>query len=180
MVQPQRATVFHLHWPWHVHHAQLCPDLHCPAPALITFQFCTHNVFSCQLFCCTLHLSDVTAQQSSHQALHRPVSMKGHPTCNDVLCCAVLGFAPRHLASYLSSCQEDVVLLQEVWVDADAQQLISAARSAGLGHATHFRCAICLHQLQYCGCSSLNKTCDNRCVHNHQVCTLERNPPATG
>jgi len=31
------------------------------------------------------------------------------------------------------------VLLQEVWVDADAQQLIAAAKAAGLVHATHFR-----------------------------------------
>jgi hypothetical protein len=34
---------------------------------------------------------------------------------------------------------QDVVLLQEVWVDADAQLLIKAGRAAGLTHATHFR-----------------------------------------
>jgi sphingomyelin phosphodiesterase 2 len=35
-----------------------------------------------------------------------------------------------------------VVLLQEVWVDDDAQLLIRAARGAGLIHATHFRSGI--------------------------------------
>jgi hypothetical protein len=44
-----------------------------------------------------------------------------------------------HLADYLSSCKEDVVLLQEVWVDSDAQVLIASAKQAGLVHATHFR-----------------------------------------
>lgn len=53
----------------------------------------------------------------------------------------VLSPIPRsHLANYLATCKEDVVLLQEVWVDADAQQLIAAGRAAGLVHATHFRC----------------------------------------
>lgn len=45
----------------------------------------------------------------------------------------------RHLSNYLSSCKDELVLLQEVWVDADAQQLIAAAKAAGLVHATHFR-----------------------------------------
>lgn len=34
------------------------------------------------------------------------------------------------------------MLLQEVWVDADAIMLIRAARRAGLVHATHFRSGV--------------------------------------
>lgn len=34
------------------------------------------------------------------------------------------------------------MLLQEVWVDGDAQALITAGRAAGLAHATHFRAGI--------------------------------------
>jgi hypothetical protein len=34
---------------------------------------------------------------------------------------------------------QDIVLLQEVWVDGDAQQLIRAGKAAGLKHCTHFR-----------------------------------------
>eukprot|EP00878_Enallax_costatus_P034654 GHUV01038440.1.p2 GENE.GHUV01038440.1~~GHUV01038440.1.p2 ORF type:complete len:122 (+),score=40.74 GHUV01038440.1:259-624(+) len=45
----------------------------------------------------------------------------------------------RHIAEYLRTCREDVVLLQEVWVDADAQALIKAGKAAGLLHCTHFR-----------------------------------------
>lgn len=47
----------------------------------------------------------------------------------------------RHLSDYLTTCKEDIVLLQEVWVDADAQLLIASGRAAGLVHATHFRWA---------------------------------------
>eukprot|EP00775_Hariotina_reticulata_P003116 gene3116-3394_t len=45
----------------------------------------------------------------------------------------------RCLADYLKTCTEDIVLLQEVWVDGDAQQLIGAGKAAGLKHCTHFR-----------------------------------------
>ncbi|WIA29868.1 hypothetical protein OEZ86_012337 [Tetradesmus obliquus] len=48
----------------------------------------------------------------------------------------------KHLCHYLRTCTEDVVLLQEVWVDADAQALIRAGREAGLAHATHFRSGV--------------------------------------
>jgi sphingomyelin phosphodiesterase 2 len=48
----------------------------------------------------------------------------------------------RLIAQYLRSCTEDVVLLQEVWVDADAQTLIRAGKAAGLTHCTHFRSGI--------------------------------------
>lgn len=37
---------------------------------------------------------------------------------------------------------QDVVLLQEVWVDADAQILIKAGKAAGLLHCTHFRSGV--------------------------------------
>jgi sphingomyelin phosphodiesterase 2 len=37
---------------------------------------------------------------------------------------------------------QDVVCLQEVWVDADAQLLIHGAKSAGLKHCTHFRSGV--------------------------------------
>lgn len=58
----------------------------------------------------------------------------------------------RHLADYLSTSKEDVVLLQEVWVDADAQLLISAGKAAGLVHATHFRCVLGLTGGRCGGC----------------------------
>ncbi|KAF6255870.1 Endonuclease/exonuclease/phosphatase [Scenedesmus sp. NREL 46B-D3] len=48
----------------------------------------------------------------------------------------------KHICDYLRTCTEDVVLLQEVWVDADAQLLIRAGRAAGLTHATHFRSGV--------------------------------------
>ena len=35
--------------------------------------------------------------------------------------------------------QLDIVLLQEVWVGADAELLMASARVAGLKHAVHFR-----------------------------------------
>ncbi len=34
---------------------------------------------------------------------------------------------------------QDVVLLQEVWVDKDAQLLLAAGKAAGLAHGVHFR-----------------------------------------
>lgn len=46
------------------------------------------------------------------------------------------------------------MLLQEVWVDADAQLLIASGRAAGLVHATHFRCAVGYKDVGTCGSSS--------------------------
>jgi sphingomyelin phosphodiesterase 2 len=34
---------------------------------------------------------------------------------------------------------QDVVLLQEVWVDSDVEMLVAYARTAGLEHAIHFK-----------------------------------------
>jgi hypothetical protein len=50
---------------------------------------------------------------------------------------------------------QDVVLLQEVWVDADAQALIRAGHAAGLTHATHFRCACATMMLFLVSCTAL-------------------------
>lgn len=61
-------------------------------------------------------------------------------SCVRVCCLSQLSCCCRHLSDYLTTCKEDVVLLQEVWVDADAQLLIASGRAAGLVHATHFRC----------------------------------------
>ncbi|GFR41930.1 hypothetical protein Agub_g2723, partial [Astrephomene gubernaculifera] len=52
-----------------------------------------------------------------------------------------------HLAEFLANDAPqkhnlDVVLLQEVWVDHDAQILISAARVGGLPYAVHFRSGV--------------------------------------
>ncbi|KAG2484861.1 hypothetical protein HYH03_016347 [Edaphochlamys debaryana] len=52
-----------------------------------------------------------------------------------------------HLAEYLANDTKekhelDVILLQEVWVDADVQLLTSAARQAGLTHCMHFKSGV--------------------------------------
>lgn len=47
------------------------------------------------------------------------------------------------------------MLLQEVWVDADAQLLIASGRAAGLVHATHFRCVPKVRVLQNVGHAGL-------------------------
>lgn len=52
----------------------------------------------------------------------------------------------RHLAGYLSDPKQhggvDVVLLQEVWCDGDAELLMQAAARGGLAHAVHFRSGV--------------------------------------
>ncbi|KAJ9525799.1 hypothetical protein QJQ45_009322 [Haematococcus lacustris] len=45
----------------------------------------------------------------------------------------------QQLCRWLEQAAEDVVLLQEVWVDSDAEQLMSRARGSGLAHSIHFK-----------------------------------------
>lgn len=47
-----------------------------------------------------------------------------------------------HLGRALQAATADIVCLQEVWVEADAQHLIASAKAAGLSHAVHFKSGI--------------------------------------
>jgi hypothetical protein len=87
---------------------------------------------------------DLTGVDSSWQCCLSPMFSSSLLS----LCLGVLWFC-RHLANYLATCKEDVALLQEVWVDADAQLLIAAGRAGGLVHATHFRCVL-WHVTRHC------------------------------
>lgn len=97
---------------------------------------------------CQLARADACGQQLAMLRLSNASSSSLYCAYVSVFCRSY-----RHLANYLqATCKEDVVLLQEVWVDADAQQLIAAGRAGGLVHATHFRCVL-WHGTRLCaGC----------------------------
>ncbi len=55
---------------------------------------------------------------------------------------AVLHLPPSTACVCAVSTLQDVVVLQEVWVDRDAQLLMAAGQQGGLVHSMHFRSGI--------------------------------------
>lgn len=81
------------------------------------------------LLACTPDGLDPQHAVRRHPAYSQPMLFRSWPGC----------MAYATLPPLVPSPAQDVVLLQEVWVDGDARDLQAAAKQAGLVHSVHFR-----------------------------------------